>query len=866
MSLQSTPPKIPLRFLRWFCHPDLLEDVEGDLAELFDSRLEKSRFKAKMLFVLDVLLLFRIGIIKNFKPFNSVINYAMISNFLKIARRNALRYKGNTILNLLGLIIGISSSLLITLLVYDEVSVDKFHTNGNQIYQLFRNMRQSESAVVTTESIPKPAADLMAAEYPEVDEIALVSWRMDRTLGAGDDNVTLEGRFVSPEFLNMFTFPLIIGDKNTALNDLGAIVISKSTALSQFGEDWPSTALGASIRLDNQYEVKVTGVFEDPGSNSSLDFDWLMPADQFINNNQWMNDWGNGSFRVYFTTETPEKAKAVGDRILDEITNHTVGADNAGMEQLIVHKFQDYYLYSNFDNGAVNGGRIDYIRILTVVAIFILVIACINFMNLTTARSERRTKEVGIRKVMGAQRFSLSIQFFLEAIVFSTFATLVAVVVAHLLLPFFNHLIEKNLFIPFGEPITWIFLIGTAVIVGLLSGSYPALLLSAMNIIQSLKGKVKKSVSALFMRRGLVIFQFGISTFLIIGTLVISQQLRYMLNKDIGLDKENLLALRIATEETEKLDAYKTELLKSTHIKSVSRNSGNPISYGRSTSSANWEGKDPNTGYEVNVMITDVDFIETMGMEMLKGRGFDNQFNDSTNFIINQVAADIMGFDDPIGKDLSFWGINGEIIGVVKNFHMLDMHEAIAPLIITCIDPSQSFVVMVRTEEDIVQAIEAIDDVTKATFPETNYEYEFVDTILEDSYQVEIMVNTLVNILAGISIFISCLGLFGLSSYTAEQRSKEVGIRKVQGARVSQIVFLLSREYAKLIVIACIIAIPFAYYVMQDYLSNFVYRTLLKPDVFIYAGLISIVVGACAISIKLYNAAVSNPVKSLRQE
>ncbi len=363
-----------------------------------------------------------------------------------------------------------------------------------------------------------------------------------------------------------------------------------------------------------------------------------------------------------------------------------------------------------------------------------------------------------------------------------------------------------------------------------------------------------------------MVFQFTISTVLIIGTAVIYKQLAYVLSKDIGLDKENLLAVSLDTETVDQLEAYKTELLKSRHVRATSATSGNPVHYGTSTSSANWEGKDPTAGHEINVMLTDKDFIQTMGMEMIAGRAFSHDYNDSTNFIINEVAADIMGFDDPIGKKLSFWGINGKIIGVVKNFHMTSLREAIAPLIITCIDVSGSSVVMVRTHGNLQEALLSLEEITKRVYPDSEFDYQFVDDALEDSYKSEMTVSTLVNIFAIISIFISCLGLFGLSAFTAEQRAKEVGVRKVQGASVSQIIVLLSRDYARLMLIAFIIAIPIGFYFMQQWLNDFEFRTRLGIDVFLLAGLTSIVIGIAAMSFKLYQAAVVNPIRSLRNE
>ena len=861
------PPKMALRFLKWFCHPDLIEDVEGDLCELYKKRLEAGkRAKADLLFAVDVLLLFRPGVIRNFEPFNTKINYAMLSNYLKIARRNAMLYKGYTFLNLLGLVTGITSSILILLWIHDEVNINKFHANGDHIYQLFRNMKQTGGYVATTPSIPKPAADLLASDYPEVEQVALYSWPMEKTIGEGNKASKFSGRYVSPGFLQIFTFPLLVGDTGSALEGLNSILISKSTAEAFFGADWNTQALGRTLLIDGKNEMQVTGVFDDPGANSTLDFDWLMPAQQFIKDNDWVNDWGNGSFSVFFTVADEQKAQAVAHRVVDEIKTHTVGATNSGDETLIIQKFEDTYLYSNFDNGVIHGGRIDYVHIMTGAVILILLIACINFMNLTTARADRRSREVGVRKVMGAQKASITMQFFVEALAFSAIAVVLAVGIAYALLPYFNQLVGKDLAIDFTQPMAWAVITGLIAGVGVLSGSYPALVMPAFSIIQSLKGGTGQGRGSSIVRKGLVVFQFAISTLLIIGTIVIYQQLDYVLNKDLGLNKENLIDVHLEGDSLEQFNAYKTELLKISQVKAVSGTSGNPIAYGRSTSSANWEGKDPSAGYEVNVMITDKDFINTMGMTIIKGRDFSKDYNDSTNFIINEVAATLMGFENPIGKRLSFWGLDGKIIGVVKNFHMANMHQPISPLIVTCIDPSGSSSMMVRLQGNLSEGLKQVEAVTKKIYPSMGFQYRFTDELLEQSYAGEQTASTLVNIFAVISILISCLGLFGLSSFTAEQRAKEVGVRKVLGSNEWQIVYLLSKDYAKLILIAFVIAIPFGYYLMQDWLNNFEFRTVLQPTVFIYAGLASLVIGALTVGFKSYQAATVKPVKSLKNE
>lgn len=858
-------PRLPYLFLRWFCSPDLLEDVEGDLAELFAKRAAQSMAKARVMLWLDVLLLFRPGIIRKIKFNNGQNSVNMINNYFKIALRNAFRYKGYTLLNLLGLVVGIASSMLVLLWIQDERSIDKFHEKGDEIYRVFRNMKQSNGMVSTTTSLPKPLADLVEEEYSEIEEVAALSWSMGLRMTLDDQTTEETGHFANPEFLEMFSFPLLLGDKSQVLDELNSIVISRAVAERFFGESWKNEALGSIFTLEDG-NVAVSGVFENIGDNSTITFDWLRPAQLFYNQNRWVDNWGNGSFGMFVTIADEAKAAQVADRIRMEIMDHTADNDMAGDEEVIIYKFQDTYLNSNFENGVISGGRIDYVRIMTVVAIFILIVACINFMNLTTARSSRRSKEIGLRKVMGAGKKSISYQFFFEAMLLTTIAVAVSVLSVALLLPYFNGLVDKSLSINFSEPLTWYFLTGLIVGVGALSGSYPALLLPTFNIIQSLKGGVKQSSFATFFRKGLVVFQFAISTLLIIGTAVVYKQIDFVLNKDLGLEKENLVAIPLQGQMVQKLETYKNELLRIPEISAVTSSSGNPLNYGRSTSSASWEGKDPSAGYEVNVLLTDRDFVKTNGMEILKGRDFSEELEDSTRFLINEVAASMMGFEDPIGKDLSFWGIRGQIIGVVKNFHMRNLYEPIAPLIITCVDQSLSTVMLVRVSGNTSSALQAMEEVTTELNPGFDFSYRFLDEVYAEGYRGEQTVGKLANIFAFISILISSLGLLGLTSYSAEQRSMEIGVRKVHGASVMQILVMLSKDYSRLILLSFILAIPVGYYVMQGWLSDFEFRTTLGPLVFVIAALVTFLTGVLTVGAKSYQAAAANPVKSLRQE
>ena len=484
-----SPPTIPVIFLRWFCDPHLLEDVEGDLQELYEERLTAQPAQARLLYYRDVLLLFRPGIIRNI-TLNPTNTPAMLSHHFITAFRHALRYKGYTTLNLLGLIIGLTASIMIALWVKDEVSMDRFHTKSERIYQVWRNMYQGSGEVVTTSSIPQPLEFVLENEYPEIEEVTLLSWNMPLLFRHGEEATMESGHFASPEFLSIFSYPLLVGDPKNALENIDGVIISETLAQKYFGDHWQSEALDQTFTIDGQYEVVVTGVFKNPGTSSSLQFDWILPAEPFVQQSEWMQSWFNGGFDIYFTLREGADLATVRERAEQEINNHT---DHAADERIYLQKFSEHYLYSTFENGLPAGGRIQYVKILSIAATFILIIACVNFMNLATARSSRRAKEIGLRKALGSSKGSLGLQFFAESFLLAIVSVLIALLMVRLLIPFFNDLTGKSLGLDFTSPQLWLGIIGITFITGFLSGSYPALLLPSLPLVNSLKGIIKHS-------------------------------------------------------------------------------------------------------------------------------------------------------------------------------------------------------------------------------------------------------------------------------------------------------------------------------------------------------------------------------------
>ena len=788
----------------------------------------------------------------------------MLKNYFKTAFRSFVKQKGYTAINIAGLTVGIVSSLLILLWVQDEVNKDKFHEHDEQLFQVMRFM-SIDGEVLTTSSIPKPLAQKLEDEYPEVEHAELMSWEEEFLLQLDAKFTREKGRYVGDAFFEIMSYPLLIGDPLTVLDDNSSLAISEEVAIKYFGKDWRtnSEVLGSPFKVNNGNLFKITGVFKNISANSSLQFDILLPIEVFIKENDWVESWGNNGLRMTVKLHEGEHdMEALRMRMLDEINSHDIGYDSRAFLQ----PYSERYLYSNYDDGILIGGRIDYVKIFLVVAIFILVIASINFMNLATARSTLRAKEIGVRKVLGAQRGSLSAQFMIESVLITFLATGISVVVIQLLLPVFNELTDKQIIIDFTSLNFWLFTGGIAVFTGLLSGSYPALFLSSFKILSVLKGTLKHTKSATIFRKGLVVFQFSLSILLIIGTLTVYRQINYILTKNVGINKENVLYMGIEGAMSDSYETFKNELLKVPEVKFVSRSSQNPLSAGSDTFGVNWEGKDPEMRILFNIINGDHDWVETMGAEIVAGRGYTSDFPfDTTSFIINQRAAEIMGMDDPVGQALTVWERPGTIVGLLKDFHMNSMYRAMDPLVLR-FSPDNTGMNFIRIEGDVQSAIAGIEGVNNRLNPGFPFDYEFLSDSYESDYKNEIVIGTLANYFSFMAIFISCLGLLGLASFTVGQRTKEIGIRKVLGASVAGLVMMLSKDFTRLIIIAFVIAAPIAYYYTGQWLDRFAFRIDADATVFIVAGIGAFLVASLTVGLKSAQAAIASPADSLKDE
>ncbi|RIV17256.1 ABC transporter permease [Fibrisoma montanum] len=785
----------------------------------------------------------------------------MLRNYLKIAWRNIAKSKTFSFINVLGLALGMTCSLLILLWVQDERSVNRFHANGPRIYQVLENQQWTGNDISTTPATPGPLAPALVAEVPEVEKAVKITWEEERLLALGQKAYKEKGRIAGPDLFQIFTFPFLHGNAKTAILEPTSIVISEKVALKLFGK---TDVLGRMIRLDNKEDRKITGVMQNIPETSSLKFDFVLPLEPFEKENQWITKWDNNGIRTFALLHANADVNRVNAKILDFVHQHD---KNVTTIKTFLFPFEDSYLYSKFTNGKPDGGRIDYVRLFTIVAIFILIIACINFMNLATARSAKRAKEVGIRKVVGAERSFLIGQFIGEAVLTAGMALIFAVLLIQVLLPVFNTLTEKQISIEYGNPYYWLTLLGLTLLTGIVSGSYPALFLSSLQPVKILKGTLRFKSGAVLFRQGLVVFQFALSLLLIIGTLIAGRQVDYIRTKNLGLDRENVVYMALEGDLPKRFDVFKQELLQSPGIQSVTSSGSDPLAIGNSTIGVEWKGKDPADKTLFTQMPVSYDFINTMKIKLLDGRDFSkNVVTDSTNYLVNEEAARRMGMKSPVGQDLKFWGKSGKIIGLMKNFHLNSLRVAIEPLILR-LDTTYNSTVIIRTRPgDIEKAIASMQALSKKHNPAYPFAYEFADESFEKQYTSETLIGKLANYFAILAIFIACLGLFGLAMFTAEQRTKEIGVRKVLGASIPSIVTLLSKDFLRLVLIAIVIATPIAWYSMSQWLQDFKYRIDIEWWMFMGAGLLAIAIALLTVSFQSIKAALMDPVKSLRTE
>jgi len=785
----------------------------------------------------------------------------MIRNYFKTAWRNIVRNTAFSTINILGLAMGLTCSLLIMLWVQDERSVDAFHANGKQLFQVYeRNYYDGKiDAIYNTQGL---LADELKRAIPEVQYASSLEQKapFPFMFAAGDKIIKLDGSFAGADFFKMFTYPLLQGNTETALNTPNGIAVSRKMAEAFFGS--PEKAIGKSILYENKENLLITAVFENPSANSSQQFDFLRNWRDYAKQNAWLSSWGSASPYTFVQLRKDADAAKAEAKIKDFI-NRYIPQTKETHTELALQPYPEKYLHSTFKDGQVDGGRIEYVRLFSLVAVFILLIACINFMNLATARSTKRAKEVGIRKVAGASRAVLIRQFIGEALLLTFFSILIAVAAAGILLPTFNNLTGKLLSLPVRQPVFWASLIALLMVTGFVAGSYPALFLSSLNPNKVLKGSLKFSSGATFFRKGLVVFQFALSIILIVGMIVIFRQIDYTQTKNLGYDRENLLYIPIEGDLVKNYALFKEEAGKMQGIMSISKMKESPTVIGHRITDVGWAGKDPGLNTSFADATVGYDFVKTMHLKLKEGHDFSRDFGtDATGYIVNETAVKKIGYQNAIGQPLSWGDQHGKIIGVLKDFHFSSLHEAIEPLIIRFSENQNWGTILVRTQAGKTkQALAALAKVCKELNSKYPFTYQFSDQEYARLYNNEQLVSKLSNYFAFLAIFISCLGLFGLATFTAEQRTKEIGVRKVLGASVPDIVALLSANFLKPVAVAMLIAFPISWYVMNEWLQKFAYKINIDWWMFAFAGLPVIGIALLTVSYQSIKAAFSNPVK-----
>lgn len=790
----------------------------------------------------------------------------MIKNYFKVAWRNLLRNKAHSFINIAGLSVGLACSLMILLWVQNERSIDAFHKNSDQLFRVYGKI-YSNHKLSGTYDTPGVLSDEIKRRFPEVEYATGMGFGETSVFRVGDKSIKIYGNSAGADYFKMFSYPLLQGTPQTALNSPHSIAISRKMAEQFFGS--PENAIGKNILYQNTKNFTITAVFENLPKNVSESFDFLTNWEAFLTNNSWARDMGNIGPATYIMLRKDANAASVDKRMRSfyDLYYHTNRKTNSYYIDLALQPYAETYLNNNLEQGKPDGGRIEYVRIFSIIAVFILLIACINFMNLTTARSVKRAREIGVRKVVGALRSSLIGQFISESLLITTLAVTVSLVLLVALLPVFNQVTQKQIELPFGQWAFWLQLLAITLITGLVSGSYPALFLSSFNPVKVLKGTLKLESGTTIFRKGLVVFQFVLSITLITGTIIISRQMSYVQSKNLGYNKDNLIQVIMEGDLQSKYSLFKTELLNTPAIQSVSRVSESPTdSYG-STAAVYWTGKDTTQTTMFTQVGVGYDYLKTMKMELVEGREFSKDFpSDTANYIINESALKVTGYKDPIGQPFALFRTRGKIIGVVKDFHFHSMHTAIGPMIFKY-GENMPGDVLIRTQPGKTQeSVKLIESLCKQLNPAFPPSYNFVDEQYQKLYQNEQIVNKLSDAFAFLAIFISCLGLLGLAMFTAEQRLKEIGIRKVLGASIRSLFGLLSQEFLVLVIIALLIATPVAFYAMNKWLQSFAYRTPVQWWVFAISGGLIMLIALATVSFQAIKAALVNPIKSLRSE
>lgn len=786
----------------------------------------------------------------------------MLKNYLLITLRTLFRNKAFSAINIIGLAFGMSCSLIILLWVNDEMSMDAFHEHNYRLYRVLEKQTYTNGSIFVFSSTPGPMAPVIKEKFPEIELASRITWPENRLFAVQEKSFYQEGRFVDADFLKMFSFKLWQGDTATALKSMYSIILSKGMAERFFGNENP---IGKVLLMDNEDSFTVSAVLDDIPSTSSFKFDYLISFDYYYKKNEnWLSQWGNNNIRTNLLLRPDANVAALAGKMTQELKERSEGSNVTFMLQ----KFHDAYLYGKFENGVLTGGRIEYVRIFLIVAVLVLVIASINFMNLTTAQSAKRAKEVGLRKTIGAVRGQLTAQFLGESMLMVIMASIMAIAISFLMLPLFNQVADKQLQLSLVDLPSLSIFVAIILFTGLLSGSYPAFYVSSFQPSRVLKGQLRSGTGAAQFRKVLVVLQFSLSIMLIISTIVVYKQLNFVQQKDIGFNRDNVIYMRLQGDIAKHKEAIYQQLKDNPAIEHVSFSSANPIDFGNSTSNLEWEGKAQDEQILFSNFSADEDFVSTMQMSIVEGRTFSKAFpSDTSNFIINEAAKKVMGFDVAAEQPLTLWGERkGKIIGVVKDFHFQSIHSKVEPLFIM-FEPDWFSIVFVRHKEGETQAaLTALENVNKQYASAYPFHYNVMNADWDNLYKSEERTGKLFNYFAILSIIISCLGLFGLSAYAAEQRTKELGVRRVLGASSPVLVGLMAKDFARLVIIAALIGCPVGWWLMHSWLQSYAYHIDVDLLTILLAAFSSLLVALGTVGYHSLKVAMANPANSLRYE
>ena len=790
----------------------------------------------------------------------------MFKNYLKTAWRTLLKNKVYFVINTVGLSIAIAVSLLMLLWVFDEYGMNKYHENDDQLYLVKRTIPLEGGVLDVYSGISYPLLKEAKGQFPEVEDYITLGATFEDNLRIGDTDFRAPGAFTNAAFFKSFTVPVLLGNVEDLDNKPEALAISESLAKRFWGEEWATKALGSPVHIYDNGDYAVSVVYQDFPSQSSIQNDFYYGFNRHLSQNDWLLEWGNngmqGAFLFREDANIAQLSKKMENLFHDNITGEF-------KEGLLLQKFSENYLYNQFDEQAkVAGGRIEYVRIFALAAIFLLVISCINFINLSTAYATKRASEIGVRKAIGAKKKVLIGQFFIETSIITSCSFLMGLLITLLLLPFVNTLTGKNLALDISQPLLWFTLLGVFVFTTLLSGAYPSFVISSFKPVAALKGLGKEQKGTTSLRKGLVVLQFSLALLLIISALVIQKQIDYVNQKDLGIAKNHIISIHQDEVLTQKYEALQNELMASEGVEDVTLVGPSPLTTPASSSGVSWPGKtQEQENVEFALLWTAHNFPEAFEIPVENGAYYLEGTQDTLNLVVNETAANLMELgEDPIGKTVQLWGSQRQIIGVLKDFHNRSLYEPIQPTVFL-LDPNNAGEMFIKLNGvNTKEALTSVHAVFEKVLPDNPLHYDFIDQEYAANYRAETLTGTLARYFALISILLSCLGLFGLATFTAKERTKEIGIRKVLGASIQNITLLVSKDFFKLIGIAILIASPLAYYFMSIWLEDFAYRINIPALAFILAGGLTLLVSLITIGFQAVKSAKADPVNSLRTE